>query len=235
MLFAEVMDALEKMGSEQVKKIFLRHGAREPFFGVKVGDMKTIVKKVKKNHELALQLYDTGNSDAMYLAGLIADEKQMTPELLQHWAEGAYWNMISEYSVAWVAAESAHGWQLGNRWIADPRENIASSGWATLGACLAHLPDERIPHEEVKGLLTLIEKNIHTSQNRVKYTMNGFVIMVGVYMPDLKDLALDVARAIGKVDVYMGDTYCQTPVAHDYIVTSLEKRGPGKKKKTVRC
>ena len=56
----------------------MNHGAKEPFFGVKVGDLKKILKKTKKNHELSLELYKTGNSDAMYLAGLMADEKKIT-------------------------------------------------------------------------------------------------------------------------------------------------------------
>ena len=73
MQLAEIMQQLEAWGSEQTKKTLMRHGAREPLFGVKVGDLKKIEKKVKKNHQLAMQLYDTGNADAMYLAGLIAD------------------------------------------------------------------------------------------------------------------------------------------------------------------
>ena len=93
-------------GTAQTKKIFLRYGAREPLFGVKVGDLKIIVNKVKTNHPLALELYDTGNSDAMYLAGLLADPIIVTEEELQRWVEKAYWYMISEYTVAVLAADS---------------------------------------------------------------------------------------------------------------------------------
>ena len=92
----EVLQNLEEMGNEQTKKVLTRHGAREPFFGVKVADLKTLVKKIKKNHELSLALYETGNSDAMYLAGLIADEDRISKADLQKWAEGAYWYMLSE-------------------------------------------------------------------------------------------------------------------------------------------
>lgn len=109
MTFDEIMKYLADHGSEQTKKIFLRHGAKEPFFGVKVGDLKPIQKKIKKDYELSKKLFDTGNSDAMYLAGLIADETQMTKVDLEHWANNAYWYMISEYTVAWIAAESGHG------------------------------------------------------------------------------------------------------------------------------
>lgn len=73
----EVMDALYAFGNEGTKSIYSKHGAKEPYFGVKVGDLKTLQKKIKKDHDLALELYKTGNSDAMYLAGLIADEKKL--------------------------------------------------------------------------------------------------------------------------------------------------------------
>ena len=95
----EVMLELSKFGNEQTKKVFTRHGAREPFFGVKVGDLKILVKKIKTDHKLALELFKTGNSDAMYLAGLIADEILATREELKDWAKGAYWYMLSEYTV----------------------------------------------------------------------------------------------------------------------------------------
>ena len=91
----EVLTELENFGDEQTKKTFLRHGAREPLFGVRVGDLKKILKKTKKNHELSLELYKTGNSDAMYLAGLMADENQITEAQLDEWVEMAYWYYLS--------------------------------------------------------------------------------------------------------------------------------------------
>jgi len=128
----EVMHELSRFGNEQTKKVFTRHGAREPFYGVKVGDLKTLVKKIKTDHKLALALYQTGNSDAMYMAGLIADENLVTKEELWDWAKKAYWYMLSEYTVAWLAAESRYGWELALEWIESAEEGIASAGWSTL-------------------------------------------------------------------------------------------------------
>ena len=111
------MTKLESLGSEQTRTVLRRHGARDPFFGVKIGDMKPITKKIKKDYKLSLELYNTGNSDAMYMAGLIADEEQMTKDDLQNWVEKAYWYLLSECTVAWIAAESRYGWELGLKWI----------------------------------------------------------------------------------------------------------------------
>src|SRR6266576_3911199 len=74
----DIVAELKKLGTEQTKKMWLTHGAQEPCLGVKVEDMKKIQKRVKMDYQLALDLYDTGIADAMYLAGLIADDAKMT-------------------------------------------------------------------------------------------------------------------------------------------------------------
>ena len=128
----EVLAELETYGSEQTKNTLIKHGAKEPFFGVKVQDLKKVLKKTKKNHELSLDLYKTGNSDAMYLAGLMADEKQITKEQLNEWVNAAYWSYLSEYTVPWVASETDFGFELGLEWIKSDVETIAAAGWSTL-------------------------------------------------------------------------------------------------------
>ena len=72
MTAAEIVAELKKLGNESYKKVLIKHGAKEPFYGVKIEDLKKIQKRIKKDYQLALDLYDTGISDAMYLAGLIA-------------------------------------------------------------------------------------------------------------------------------------------------------------------
>jgi 3-methyladenine DNA glycosylase AlkD len=231
----EVMHELSRLGNEQTKKVLTRHGAREPFYGVKVGDLKTLVKKIKTDHQLALELYMTGNSDAMYLAGLIADEKLVSREELQDWVKGAYWYMLSEYTVPWLAAESPYGWELALEWIESPEEGIASAGWSTLSSVVSLRPDEEMDQEKLVQLLDRVAKNIHQSQNRVRYTMNGFVIAVGSYVSALTDKANEVAAAIGKVSVDMGGTACKVPLATAYIKKMEDKGYIGMKRKAARC
>lgn len=235
MTFKEVMAELKAMGNEQTKKTFTRHGAKEPFYGVKVGDLKKIVKKVKKNHELSLALYETGNSDAMYLAGLIADENQITKEQLQDWAEKAYWYMLSEYTVAWITAESRYGHELGMEWIESDEERIASAGWATLANLVMLTDDENLDIKELDTLLDCISKTIKYASNRVKYTMNGFVIAVGSSVASLTNRAIEIGKMNGKVEVDMGGTACKVPFAPQYIDKVVQRGTIGKKKKMARC
>jgi 3-methyladenine DNA glycosylase AlkD len=231
----EILSELKEYGNESTRKIFLKHGAQEPFYGVKVADLKKIQKRIKKDHELSLELYATGNGDAMYLAGLIADEKKITKEELQVWVESASWYMISEYTVPWIAAESPYGFELGMQWIESDDEKIASAGWNTLTSWASLRPNEELDLDAYKKLLGRVEKDIHSAQNRVRYTMNGFVIGVGSYLPDLTKRATDVAQNIGKVSVEMGGTACKVPLAADYIQKVVDRGSLGKKRKKARC
>jgi 3-methyladenine DNA glycosylase AlkD len=231
----DVINALKEYGNETTKKIYLTHGAKEPLFGVKVQDLKKILKKTKKNHEVSLALYATGNSDAMYLAGLMADEKQIQKATLQQWVNEAYWYYISEYTVPWVAAESPFAMELGLEWIEAKEETVAAAGWSTLAYYASLVPDDQLDKPLYKSLLDRIGENIHKSPNRVRYVMNGFVIAVGSHVASLTGHATQIAGIIGKVSVDMGGTACKVPLATSYIDKVAQKNKIGNKRKTVRC
>ena len=191
--------------------------------------------KTKKNHELSLELYATGNHDAMYLAGLMADETQITKEQLELWVTQAYWPYLSEYAVPWIAAETDYGFELGLKWIQSDIETIASAGWGTLAYFAAVHEDEKLDVNAYIKLLDTVEKEIHGAQNRVRYTMNGFVIAIGTYVEALTEKSKEVAHKIGKVTVDVGGTACKVPLANDYIDKVVNKGRVGIKRKTARC
>jgi 3-methyladenine DNA glycosylase AlkD len=235
MTVKEIMTRLESLGSPQIKSIHLKHGVKEPLFGVRVGDLKPIRKKIKKDYQLAKDLYATGNADAMYLAGLIADDEKMTRDDLRAWIKQAHSNNICEYTVPWVTAEGRFGYELAMEWIEDKEPNIAAAGWATLSNLVALKPDDQLDLKALRSLLARIVKNIHASPNRVRYNMNGFIISIGAYVTPLTEEAIAAAKKIGVVTVDMNGTDCRVPDAIAYI-KKIEGRGSlGKKKKTVKC
>lgn len=231
----DIMKQLEGFGNPSTKKTLMKHGAQEPIFGVKVADLKTILKQTKKNHELSLALYDTGNSDAMYLAGLMADETQISKKDLQTWVEQAYWSYLSEFTVPWIASETPHGFKLGLKWIKSKKETIAAAGWSTLTNYASISDDSELDLDTYAELLDSIPYKIHDAQNRVKYVMNGFVIGMGSFVKPLSKKAQKVAKKIGKVTVEMNGTACKVPLATDYIQKMIDKDRVGKKRKQSRC
>jgi len=235
MTVADIMTELKAKGSDNIKNILLKHGVKEPFFGVKVEYLKVIEKKIKKDYQLALELYATGNADAMYLAGLIADDDQMTQEDLQQWVEKAESTNISGYTVPWVTAGSRYGYEMGLQWIDAKEEHIAVAGWSTLGGLTALKPDSELDIPAYKKLLDRVAAQIHTAGNREKLAMNGFIIAVGSYIPELTAEAVAVANKIGILTVDMNGTACKVPLAADYIKKVSDKGQLGKKKKKLKC
>lgn len=235
MTVKEVLEELKAYSEENIKAIFRKHSAEEPLYGVKIENLKKIQKKVKKDYELSLALYDTGIYDAQYLAGLIADETKMTKKDLVHWAKTANSSPINEYTVAWIAAESRYGIELAREWIDASDERIASSGWNTIASLVAIKPDAELDVAELRSLIKKIEKEIHNAPNRTRYAMNGCLIAIGGYVVALTDEAQAAAKSIGKVTVYMGDTACKVPGAYDYIQKMIDKDQASKKKKMARC
>ncbi len=185
--------------------------------------------------DLALDLFDTGVYDAIYLAGLIADESRMTKDDLRGWLTNATSDMVAEFAVAWVAADGPHGWDLALDWIDAPDEKSQIVGWGTLSSLVAVKNDSELDIPTLKSLLQRVKATIHSQPDRVRYKMNGFVISLGSYVRELTDEALSAGEEIGKVTVDMGKTSCKVPFAPDYIRKVASMGRIGKKRKSARC
>ena len=230
----EIVAELKKLGNAQTKKTWMNHGAQEPCLGVKIADMKKIQKRVKMDYQLALDLYDTGIADAMYLAGLIADDAKMTKKDLQKWIEGANSPWVAEFAVPWVASASPHGREIALKWMKSTDETIASAGWQTYSSLVAITEDADLDLAEIKSLLQRAAKSIHQQPNRVKYVMNGFVIAVACYVKPLHKLAVETAIVFGKVAVDLVGA-CKIPFAPDQIKKFAARSTIGKKRKSPKC
>jgi DNA alkylation repair enzyme len=203
---------------------------------VSVADLKVIAKSIRGQQDLACELYETGIMDAMYLAGMVADGAKLTSKQLNDWldrSEGL--QMISEYTVPWLTVENPDARALALKWMKSKKEHIAAAGWCTYGGLLALKPDTELDLAEVENLLNSVIKQIHKAPNRVRQTMNLYVISVGGYVKPLLAKAKAAARQIGAVTVNMGETACKVPDALAYI-EKIESMGRiGKKRKTMRC
>jgi 3-methyladenine DNA glycosylase AlkD len=231
---AQIVEELKKLGSEGTRKVLRNHGAPEPVLGVKVGDLKKIQKRIRTDYQLALDLYDTGIYDAMYLAGLIADDAKMTRKDLNRWVKRAAGGLEGSI-VPWVTAGSPHGYEVALEWIDAKKEHVAVAGWTTLSSLVSIKDDDELDLPALKKLLERVVKTIHQERNLVRYAMNGFVIALGSYVPALAPAAVRAAEQIGAVTVDMGETACQVPLASEYIKKVQARGSVGKKRKSAKC
>lgn len=230
-----VMKELEALGKERTKKIYLSNGAHEPLFGVATGQMKPIFRKIKRNQPLAEQLYATGNYDAMYFAGVIADPKAMSEADFERWIDQAYFYMLSDYVVAVTLAETDIAQEVSDQWIASDAELKRSAGWSCYCWLLGNRPDSEFSEAKIVDMLELVKNTIHDAPERTKYAMSNFIYTVGVSYLPLHNKAAEIAKAIGPVEVNPGSSKSKLLNALANIQKAEEKGQLGFKRKYVRC
>jgi 3-methyladenine DNA glycosylase AlkD len=215
MTLAQAMEALEAAGSAQTRKTYARHGVSGPMFGVSFATIATLVKRIGVDHELARELWTTGNFDARNLALKVADPAQMSPTDLDRWQEGTTARMCGGY-VAMLAVEGPHGRATAERWLASPDESRRCAGWGVVAQLAAR--DAAVPDAWLVAHLAEIRQGLQRAPNDERHAMNHALIALGGRSPALRDAALAAAKSIGKVEVDHGDTSCKTPDAAAYVV-----------------
>lgn len=230
-----VMRELEALGKERTKKIYISNGAHEPVFGVATGAMKPIAKKIKINQDLADELYATGNYDAMYFAGVIADPKAMTESDFDRWMDGAYFYMLSDYVVAVTLSESDIAQEVADKWIASGDELRMSAGWSCYCWLLGNRPDSAFSESKISNMLDMVKSSIHDAPERTKSAMNNFLYTVGISYVPLHEKAVETAREVGIVEVKRGKKKSSFLNASESIQKEIDKDRLGFKRKYVRC
>lgn len=217
MTLEEAMATLEAAGSEQTRKIYRKHGALDPLFGVNYSTLKPLMKRIGVDHALALQLWETGNHDARNLAVKVVDPAQMSSADLDHWALDPKAGMFHSY-VAQIITETPLARAKAEAWLGSSADNERTAGWSLVSAMAMN--NAEIPDDWFAARLAEIETRIHTAPNAEREAMNHAVISIGCHSADLRVAARDAAVRIGKVAIDHGDTACKTPEAAGYIEKS---------------
>ena len=230
-----VMQELESLGKERMKKMYMSNGAHEPLFGVATGAMKPLSKQIKINQALAEELYATGNYDAMYFAGVIADPNGMTEADYDCWMDAAYFYMLSDYVVAVTLSESSIAQQVADKWIASGEDLRMSGGWSCYCWLLGNRKDVEFSESKLSKMLDLVKETIHEAPERTKSAMNNFIYTVGISYVPLHEKAVTIAKEVGIVEIKRDNKKNSYLNAFENIQKEIDKGRIGFKRKHVRC
>ena len=213
----EAMQELEALGSEQTRKTWCRHGAAEPVFGVKFGDLGKLQKRIKTDHALSKALWKTGNHDARLLACMVADPSKATEQELKTWAAEVKDSSTAE-ALANLASRTPQAAKIREAWLAHPK--LQRAGWSMVGHGLAATGAKdaaTLDEAAALGYLRRIETDIHQAENWTRRTMMYVVIGIGGRNATLRKAAEAAVRRIGPVAFDPGKTACEFPDPLPYI------------------
>jgi 3-methyladenine DNA glycosylase AlkD len=221
----EVLSTLKKLGKPQTAAIYRRHGSGEQVFGVLTSEIAKLQKKIKVNHALAMELWETGNAEARVLALQVTDPEKLTRADAEGLVQDGPVRFIGPYLSA-LLARSPIAEETMRAWMKSQDEFRREMGYGILAVRLKDDPDS-VSDADAARVLATIEREIHRSPNWARYAMNGALISIGVFKPALRKKAIEAAGRIGKVEVDHGETNCKTPDAVTYIEKASKRTRSG--------
>ena len=220
MTVKEVLAKLKSLGDEARRKHNIKAGAPDNQFGVQMGDIRAIAKKIKTDHELALKLWETGNVEAQHLATLILKPAALSEDQLDAMTRSTTCAQVAEWLNAYVVAQ--HPWKdaLRDKWMRDKDRWAARAGW--------HLTASRV-HKDADGLdlpalLDRIEKELPKAAPEVQWTMNNTLIAIGVKDASLRKRAIAIGEKIGLYKDWPVSNGCTPPYVPVWVEAMTKRK-----------
>jgi len=227
-----ILTEMESLGTEQARKTYKRHGVGDKVLGVSYSDLGKFQKKIKTNHDIALDLWASGIHDAQILALMVADPQKADSATLDKWAATLNNYVITDAFAGYVA-KTPFARQKAEAWIKSDHEWIGAAGWDILGTLASN--DASLPDSYFEPYLGIIERDLQTSKNRTRHSMNNALIAIGARNPNLQPNAVATAKRIGKVKVDHGLTNCKTPDAISYMQKVIDHRAQKAEKSKIKA
>lgn len=194
-----VLAELAALGSEENRAGMARFGINtERAFGVSMTSMKPLVRKYRRNHDLAAALWASGRHEARILAVLIDEPKRVTPEQMDEWvAAFDSWDLCDQACMK-LFVRTPYVVEKVGQWAADEREYVRRAAFALIAGHAVHAKKE--PPDVFLAFLPIIERYADDDRNFVKKAVNWALRQIGKRSPDLHPPALALAEKLAASD-----------------------------------
>jgi 3-methyladenine DNA glycosylase AlkD len=194
---SSVLKALEALGTEYTRNGYARYGIVAPkAFGVAVGDIQSVGKRVGRNHELALELWETGWYEARMLCSFIDEPAKVTPAQMDRWCRDFDNWGICDTLCFHLFDRTPHAWSKVRQWCAKKREFEKRAGFALMASIAGH--DKKAPDALFLEGLDLIAVAADDERNFVKKAVNWALRRIGGRNDVLNAAAVRLSERLAK-------------------------------------
>lgn len=203
----DILSQLQALGDEKRKKVNTKQGVVGIQHGVKMGDLRKIAKEIKKDHKLAMELWNTEVYEARGIACLIMDVNQFSDEQLDEIVGTIKNDWISDWMNSYVVKHHKGKDGFRQKWMQSANPMVARAGW-NLTASLANRKSDQLDYPKV---LDQLEKEMPTAPRVVQWTMNFALGYIGINFPEHRERALQLGESIGAFRDYPTAKGCVSP------------------------
>ena len=220
MTLKETLTQLEALGSEKMREFNAKHGVGQNQFGLKMGDIRTLAKKIKTDHSLALELWDTENIDARFLAILIIDAKKLSHDELNRMVRSEKFTHVADWLYSYVIKLYPDTESFRTDWMNSKDVMAARAGWSLTSGCVVRNPDLI----DFPAILDRIESEMPKAAPEVQWTMNSTLANIGIHYPEYRDRALAIGERLGIYRDYPVSKGCTSPFAPIWINEMVRRK-----------
>jgi 3-methyladenine DNA glycosylase AlkD len=221
MTLSEILKQLEELGNEKMRAHNAKYGAGDNQFGVKLGDIRALAKKIRSNQKLAMSLWKTGNVDAQLLATLLIMPKNLSADELDRMVRSVTFVHAADWLCAYVVKKHPDKETLRQEWMATTDRWAARAGWS--------LTAERVVKSaaglDLAALLDRIESEMGDADPVVQWTMNCTLAEIGIHFPKLRNRAIAIGESLGIYRDYPVSKGCTSPFAPIWIRAMVSRQG----------
>lgn len=215
------LSRLEAMGNEKVRARNVKRGAGSmPQFGVQLGHVRKLAKEIGANHELALELWATGNIDARQLAVLLMNPKELTREGLDALVRDPGFVNVFDWLDSYIVRKHPEKEALRQAWLDDPNPWAARAGWSLTAERIGKQPEGL----DLEGLLDRIENEMVAAPPETQWTMNNSLAGIGIHHPELRERAMRIGEDLGVFRDYPTPKGCTSPFAPLWITEMVSRQ-----------
>lgn len=209
----EILTQLKSLSNEKMMAHNKKFGAGDNQFGVKMGDIRALAKKIKTNHELALELWNTENIDARFLAILIMDPKKIALDELNKLVKSEKFTHVADWLYTNVIKNYPENETFRKEWMDSKNIMQARAGWSLTSGAVVRNPDVL----DFPALLDRLEAEMPEAAPEVQWTMNNTLANIGINHPEYRERALYIGEKLGIFRDYPVSKGCTSPFAPIWI------------------
>ena len=213
MTLSDKLKHLEALGDDKVRARNSRNGAGDNQFGVKLGDIRKVAKKLKTNHELAMELWETGNIEARLLATLVIEPETLSADEMDRMVRSATFAQVADWLNSYVVRNHPDKETLRQAWMATDDPMAARAGWSLTTGRIVRSPKGL----DIPALLDRVESEMGDAAPEVQWTMNGALAEIGIHFPKHRKRALAIGEKLGVFRDYPTSKGCTSPFAPIWI------------------
>lgn len=217
----DVLIELESLGNDKRKKFNKKNGAGDNQFGVPIGKLRALGKRIGKNHSLGFKLWNTGNTDAMFLATILFDKDNFSYKEIDNMVKNITYSLLLDEFIFTNVSKTNYELEFIQNWIYSKNELIGRSGWNIV---VSKIISKKITYDEIDYFLNIIRKELTTAPKLKQDAMNRALCEIGIRIPKYTDKCIAIGEELGVYKDLKVSTGCTSPYAPEWINAGIKRK-----------